>query len=397
MKFKESRVYKWIDKRFNITPLVDYMDKKDIPLGYGNVWRCRKKLPFPDFVDLLVHRHYVWYYFGGITLFLFLVQIVTGALLLMYYQAGENTAYESVQFIMSKVEYGWLIRSVHSWAANLMIFTGFIHMFSVLFTKAYRAPRELTWITGAIMLILAMVEGFSGYLLPWSKLSYFAVQIGTKMMDVVPVVGDFMLQLLRGGENVSGDTLHRFLGIHVTILPLSIVLLLALHLLFIQRQGMSEPLDAEDYMKKIKEKTGETPRMRTMKFFPNFILRDVVVWLIVLNVLVLLAVFFPWELGEKADPLASAPKDIRPEWFFMAMFVVLELVPKEIGITLFTIVGIIWFLIPFIDRKAKRGEKSSVMFIFGLTIFVLFVVLTIAGYLIPAETFTEFHEWIGKL
>ncbi len=389
MGIKDSKAYKWIDERYQITTFTDFMKKKDVPMGCGNIWDYWGRVSFPDFVNRLVHRHYVWYYFGGITLFLFIVQVVTGILLLFYYQSGEDTAYESIRFIMSDVSYGWLIRSVHSWAANLMIFAAFIHMFSVLFTKAYRKPRELTWITGIILLTLAMAEGFSGYLLPWNELSYFAVRIGTAMMDVMPFVGDFFMKFLRGGDNVTAATLHRFLGFHVAILPMAIFALVGLHLFFIQRQGMSQPIDVEERKALIKSETGIEPRFNNMKFFPNFVLRDVVVWLIVLNILVILAIYFPWELGKKADPLASSPPNIKPEWFFLAMFVVLELIPKEIAIALFTIVAIIWTIIPFIDRKASQGKKSHLIFIFGLTIFILFVALTIIGYFVPTEWFSK--------
>lgn len=358
---KQTKLFKIVDERYQIEPLVDYMAKKEVP----------------------IHRAYVWYYFGGVTLFLFIVQIITGILLLFYYQPGTDTAYESIQFIMSKVEYGWLIRSLHSWAANLMVLTAFIHGFSVLFTKAYRKPRELTWVTGAFLLLLSMIAGFSGYLLPWNKLSYFAVQIGTKMMDTIPFVGDYFLQVLRGGEDVTGATLHRFFGFHITIIPIIFIMIVFFHLLFVQRQGMSEPF-------KPFSKQPEKDR-KAMKFFPNFVLRDIVVWLIVLNILVILAVFFPWELGEKADPLASAPKNLKPEWFFLAMYVVLEIVPKEVGVVLFTIIGILWFLIPFLDRKTSRGESSNVVIILGIIFGILLIILTLMGHFYDSEFFSKLH------
>ena len=127
-----KRIYNWIDERVELKGLVDYMGKKYVP----------------------VHRHSEWYYFGGVSLFLFIIQVVTGILLLLYYKSGEELAFESINFIMSKVQFGWLIRSVHSWTANLFILSAMIHMFSVFFEKAYRKPREITWITGMLMFFL---------------------------------------------------------------------------------------------------------------------------------------------------------------------------------------------------------------------------------------------------
>ena len=150
-----QKIYKWIDKRVQLETLVEFMGKKYVP----------------------VHRKSVWYYFGGVSLFLFIIQVVTGILLLLYYKGSEQLAFESVQFIMSKVQFGWLIRSIHSWAANLFILSAFIHMFSVFFERSYREPREITWVTGMLMLFLALGFGFSGYLLPWNELAFFAASV----------------------------------------------------------------------------------------------------------------------------------------------------------------------------------------------------------------------------
>src|SRR5437660_4377611 len=144
-------------------------------------WLSKKSVP--------IHRHTIWYYFGGMTLFLFSIQVVTGILLLLYYRPTAESAFESVQFIMAEVRFGWLGRSLHSWSANLMILTLFIHLTSVYLTRAYRAPREMTWITGVALRVLALGFGFSGYLLPWNKLALFATQVGTQVVGSVPVVG----------------------------------------------------------------------------------------------------------------------------------------------------------------------------------------------------------------
>ncbi|MEJ2501892.1 MAG: cytochrome b N-terminal domain-containing protein, partial [Gemmatimonadota bacterium] len=166
-----------------------------------------------------VHRHSVWYYLGGMALFLFLLQVATGVLLLFYYRPSAEGAFESVQFLMAEVEFGWLIRSIHSWGANLMVLTLFVHLFSTLLLKAYRAPREVTWMSGVVLFGLALGLGFTGYLLPWNELAFFATRVGTEIPAVMPVVGDFRKELLRGGEDVTGATLTRFFGFHVWVLP----------------------------------------------------------------------------------------------------------------------------------------------------------------------------------
>src|SRR5438270_966699 len=210
---------KWLDERFGWDALIAPLRKKTVPM----------------------HRLSYWYFLGGITLFLFVIQVLTGILLLLYYRAGADEAFESVQYIMTQVKFGWLIRSVHSWSANLMIFTAFAHMFSVLFLKAYRKPRELTWVSGVILLFLVMGFGFSGYLLPWNTLAFCATKVGTEIAGQVPLIGRHIVIFLRGGEEVTGATLTRFFGFHVAVLPGLTTLFLLLHLALVQRFGISVP------------------------------------------------------------------------------------------------------------------------------------------------------------
>lgn len=157
----------WLDERLPLADLVDALRHKSVPQ----------------------HRYSIWYYFGGMTLFLFGIQIGTGALLLLYYRPSAAEAYESVQFIVTRVPFGWLIRSIHAWSANLMVASAFAHLLSVLFLHAYRRPRELTWITGVMLLALTLAFGFTGYLLPWNEVSFFATRVGTDVAGTMPVVG----------------------------------------------------------------------------------------------------------------------------------------------------------------------------------------------------------------
>ena len=182
-----------------------------------------------------------FYYLGGMALFLFMVQVVTGVLLALYYKPSPDQAFESVRAIMTEVNFGWLIRSAHSWSANLLIGVLFLHLLTTYMMRAYRRPREITWVTGVLLLALFMAFGFSGYLLPWNELAFFATRVGTAIVGVVPVIGNQLLLLARGGENVTGDTLARFYALHVVILPLLTLGLLGVHLFLVQKHGMSVP------------------------------------------------------------------------------------------------------------------------------------------------------------
>ena len=323
-----------------------------------------------------VHSSTIWYYFGGITLFLFVIQVLTGILLLLYYRPTAAEAFESVQFIMTQVQFGWLVRSIHSWAANLMVLTAMIHMFSAFFLRAYRRPRELTWLSGMILLFLAMGFGFSGYLLPWNELAFFATRVGTDMAGAVPLIGPYLLEFLRGGEEVTGATLTRFFGFHVAVLPGITTLLLLFHLAMVQKWGMSSP----------REESGPP---KTMPFFPNFVLRELIAWYGALGVLGALAALYPWELGTKADPFASAPAGIRPEWFFLAPFHTLKLIPSQVGfiegelLGLFGMAGAVglWVLAPFWAQYLERKRLPFVVTSIGVFAVAYYAVFTLLGYL----------------
>ncbi len=325
-----------------------------------------------------LHRHRLWYYFGGMTLFLFAIQVATGILLLLYYRPSAEEAYESVQFLMAEVQFGWLIRSIHAWSANLMVATLFIHLFSALLLKAYRRPREITWMSGVALFGVTLGFGFTGYLLPWNELAYFATKVGTEITGAVPFVGHFMLRLLRGGDEVTGATLTRFYGIHVAILPAIVTGILGLHLYLVQKHGMSVPPSVE---------RAGGPR-RTMPFVPDFLLRDMVGWLSALAVLAALAAFLPAELGKKADPFAPAPIGIKPEWYFMFMFQTLKYLPATIlgiegevvGILGFGLGGLFLLFLPFLDRHAEHGGRSTVFTWIGVGIIVFVIALTYLGY-----------------
>jgi cytochrome b6 len=326
-----------------------------------------------------LHKLSYWYFLGGITLFLFGIQVCTGILLLLYYRPSANEAFESVQYIMTRVQFGWLVRSIHSWAANLMIFTAFAHMFSVLFLRSYRKPRELTWVSGMILLFLVMGFGFSGYLLPWNTLAFFATKVGTEIAGQVPVIGRSIVIFLRGGEEVTGATLSRFFGFHVAVLPGITTLLLLLHIALVQKFGMSVPPREEQLQ------AAAPAQAREMKFFPNFLLRELMAWYIALGVLGALAALSPWGLGTKADPFAPAPAGIKPEWYFLFMFQTLKMIPAKIGfvdgevlgILVFGVAGAVWVLLPFFDHLGRgRGQR----WIMGAGVFGLVYMVAMSVY-----------------
>jgi len=354
-----ARVRDWLDERFGWDELIAPLRKKTVP----------------------VHRYSHWYFLGGITLFLFLIQVGTGILLLLYYRPSANEAFESVQYIMTRVEFGWLVRSIHSWAGNLMILTAFAHMFSVLFLRAYRKPRELTWVSGMLLLFLALGFGFSGYLLPWNTLAFFAIKVGTEVAGQVPLIGKWLVVFLRGGEEVTGATLTRFFGFHVALLPGITTLLIALHVALVQRFGISVPRSLEAQWKTLPSVK------REMRFFPNFLLRELMAWYVALGVLGALAALAPWELGTKADVFAPAPAGIRPEWYFLFMFQTLKVLPAKVwfidgevlGVLAFGAGGLLWLLLPFFDRN---GQGRARQWILGAGIFAVayIIAMTVYGY-----------------
>jgi cytochrome b6 len=350
-------IIRWLDDRIGWSEIREFLSHKTVPL----------------------HRYTVFYYLGGMTLFFFLVQVCTGVLLMLYYRPSAEEAFESIEFLVTAVPFGWLVRSIHAWSANLMVFFAVLHLVSVYFMKAYRPPRELTWVTGVLLLFLALGFGFSGYLLPWNQLSFFATRVGTDIAGVVPVVGNFILRFLRGGDRVTGATLSRFYGWHTAILPAITFSVLTVHLALVQIKGMSVPATVED----------EVKRRPPMRFFPHFALRDLSGWIFALGVLAALAAFLPWELGEKADPFAPAYANIRPEWYYIFMFQTLKLVPggeifgveyEAIPIVLFGVAGALLMAVPFLDRGAARDGRSRGWSIAAVVVLAWVVGMTCWGY-----------------
>lgn len=348
----KAGIKSWIDVRFDLAGITKFLKEKKIPH----------------------HRHSIWYYTGSGILLFFSIQVVTGIMLLFYYKPTLEKANQSVGRIIKEVPLGWIIRSVHSWSASLMIAFVFIHLISIWLIKSYRKPRELTWMSGVFLLVITLGFGFTGYLLPWDTLSVSATKVGTDIPSTIPIVGSWLTKFLRGGEDVTGDTLTRFFGFHVCILPLFILILIGLHVYLIQKQGMSLPLDVEKKKEKVKE----------LPFWPNFVYREAVIWLVFIGIVITLAIFFPPSLGKKADLMAPAPVGIKPEWYFLFLFQVLKIFPGKVlfingdtlAVLLILILGILFFFLPVVDSRPE-GRKGKIITLIAWALIFYAVALTV--------------------
>ncbi|MFQ6088867.1 MAG: cytochrome bc complex cytochrome b subunit [Candidatus Methanofastidiosia archaeon] len=216
----QDKLYRYFDERLEIKEALEKFLRKPVPIHATNWMFC----------------------FGGLTFLMFAIQVVTGVLLMVYYVPTPEQAYKSVQFIMRDVNFGWLIRSLHHWAANGMVLMIGLHMARVFYMGAYKKPRELNWIVGVILLFITLGFGFTGYLLPWDQKAFWATTVASELANSIPFIGPYLLVIMRGGQEISGATLTRFYSVHVFILPAIIVAFLLLHFAIIRRQGISGPL-----------------------------------------------------------------------------------------------------------------------------------------------------------
>ena len=213
------RLWDWLDKRYALQTLFDAL----------------LHIPIPGTART--------YYLGGITLFLFGIQGITGILLAIYYKPTPDGAYDSILFIMNEVRFGWLIRSIHSWGANLMVVFCVLHLLRVFVQGAYKPPREFNWVAGVFLLLLTLGFGFTGYLLPWDQRAYWATTVGSEMARVVPVIGTSVLEFMRAGSEITALTLSRFFGVHVLVLPVALGAIVLVHLVMVHQQGLADPTE----------------------------------------------------------------------------------------------------------------------------------------------------------
>ncbi len=307
--------------------------------------------------------HISWFHvFGSLSMLLFGSQTVTGVLLLMYYRPTPEAAHQSIQYITANVHFGWLCRQIHAWGASLMILAVVLHMIRVFFSGGYKKPRELTWVTGVLLFILTITFGFTGYLLPWNQIAFWATTVGTESANKVPVIGGWLQYFLRGGESVTGETLSRFFVVHVIILPWALGGLIVAHLFLMRLKNLAtlEPVDEEP----------PVSAEHGIPFFPVHVAKEAAVAILLMAVLVTLAIVSPWGIGEAADPLVT-PEHIKPEWYFLPSYQLLKYFEGPygaiIGIFACSVPFVLLFVWPFLDRGKQRHPRKRPLAVgFGL-------------------------------
>ena len=294
--------------------------------------------PLPKHINLL-------FSLGSLAMFLLLLQAVTGAFLALYYSPSPEHAHNAVTYINEEVPFGAFVRGLHHWGASAMVIIVFLHLLRVVLYGSYKAPRELTWIFGVLLLLVVLGFGFTGYLLPWDEKAYWATVVGVEISSTAPVLGDFVAKVMRGGTEIGAVTLSRFYALHTIWLPWLAFGLVGVHLFFVRYYGSSgKPENTPEEMK-----TGKP-------FYPDQVFEDVVGMLILFAVLASVALFVPVPLEDVADP-TNADYDPRPEWYFLFLFQLLKYFqgPFEIiGTFVIPTVGmVLLLLLPFLDKSER--------------------------------------------
>ena len=360
-----KKIYYWIDVRLGTHEIIT--EKRT---GY-----------------LLPKNVNAWYSLGSVLLVIFTMQVITGMLLMLYYVPDIDKAFDSVSFIMNEIPLGRLVRLFHAVGSSMMLLILLLHMFSVLFMGSYKSPRELHWLTGFFLLLMAMGISLTGYLLPWNQLSFWATTVATDCVSSIPVLGESFVEMLRGGKQVGTHTVGRFYTLHVGLLPAIIAILIGIHLFLIQRTGVSTPpFGLEDSTNKWQGETFEyEEHPGGVPFFPNFFLQDMIsisLYLACLMVLVFFLpnLFIPSTSYVPANPLVT-PSHIKPEWYFLANYQTLKLFPSEIiGLTVQALAMGFLALLPFIDRgKEKHPLKRPLFTVCAIGGIMLWVGMTVWG------------------
>jgi ubiquinol-cytochrome c reductase cytochrome b subunit len=328
----------------------------------------------------------IFYTLGFVALVIFSIQAITGVFLLVYYIPYSEMAFKSVQNIMSTIPYGWLFRQIHVVGSSLMVVVVLFHAIAVFFVGGYKKPRELTWIVGALMLLITVTFCLSGYLLPWSQLSYWATTIATTIPTAFPYFGEMVANLMKGSQQVSSITLNRFFAFHVMLLPLIFLVLVGLHVFLVRRIGISSPpfgksAELEEPWTEYRHESHPDG----YPFFPDFVLREVIVVMAFLAVMFFLIAFLPTlllpeEANIPANPFMT-PAHIKPEWYFLAPYQMLKIIPnKLLGISLQAIILLIFILWPLLDTKEENNllKRPHLRWVFFLSL-IFWVVFTLWG------------------
>jgi quinol-cytochrome oxidoreductase complex cytochrome b subunit len=292
---------------------------------------------------------------------------VTGILLALYYQPSPTTAYESIRYITEDATFGWFLRSMHKWAATLMIAAMILHQMRVYFTGAYRRPRELSWIIGMCLLMTTLLTGFTGYSLVFEQLSYWGATVAANISDAVPLVGRFAKQMLLAGDEYNARTLSRFYILHAAVLPTTIVLLVICHIAQVRMHGVTEFADPDE----------PPDQPRHFNFYPDHMLTELIIGLVLMILLCALANVFPAAMGPKADPLTT-PEVIKPEWFFYVSFRWLKLFSLSFAVLSTGFIVGAMFVWPWIDKVLRRvtGIEEISVYV-GIVATLLLIGLTV--------------------
>lgn len=357
-----DKAIKWVDKRFPLIPLwKEHLSEYYAPKNFN-----------------------FWYFFGSLALLMLCIQIITGIWLTMSYNPSELGAFDSVEYIMRDVSFGWLLRYTHSTGASFFFLVVYLHMFRSLLYGSYRKPRELLWITGVFIFILLMAESFFGYLLPWGNMSFWGAQVITSLFEAVPFIGANLVEIIRGNYNISGVILTRFFSLHVSAVPLIFVGLVVIHLLALHTVGSNNPDGIE--IKNNKDINGRP--LDGIPFYPYYVIKDIFAVGVFL-IMFFSVVFFAPTLGGifleapnfiPADSLKT-PDHIAPIWYMTPFYAILRAVPNKIGgvIAMGAAIGVIFFL-PWLDRSPVKSIRYKGL-ITKLLLILFVISFFILGYL----------------
>ena len=355
-----------------------------------------KRMPVDEFITSQVTDYFapknfnIWYFFGSIALGVLVLQLLSGIYLTMFYKVGETTSFDSVEFIMREVNYGWLIRYLHSTGASAFFIVVYLHMYRALLYGSYRPPRELLWLIGMLVYLALMAEAFMGYVLPWGNMSFWGAQVIVNLFGTIPGIGPGLVEWIRGDYGIADATLNRFFALHVALIPLALLLLVVLHLAALHETGSNNPDGIE-----IKDKAGRDGKpLDGIPFHPYYTVKDVFGFG-VFAVLFAIVLFFVPTLGglfleapnfEPANPL-STPEHIAPVWYFTPYYAILRAVPDQrLGALLMLLAVSAFLFLPWLDRSPVKSIRyKGWMSRTALTLFtVAFVALGYLG-LQPAE------------
>jgi ubiquinol-cytochrome c reductase cytochrome b subunit len=372
-----SNLMTWVDARFPATETYEYhMSKYYAPKNFN-----------------------FWYFFGVLSMVVLVNQLLTGFWLTMMYSPTAEGAFDSIEYIMRDVEYGWLIRYMHSTGASAFFVVVYLHMFRGLLYGSYKKPRELVWLIGMAIYLCLMAEGFFGYLLPWGNMSYWGAQVILNLAGAIPVVGDALVTWVRGDYLLSGATLNRFFAIHVAVIPLILVGLVFMHLVALHHVGSNNP-DGVD-IKKVKGADGVP--LDGIAFHPYYTVHDLVGIVVFLAIFSMVVFFFPDGGGyflekpnyDPANPLKT-PAHIAPVWYYTPFYAILRAVPSKLGgvIAMGAAIAIL-FVLPWLDKSPVKSIRyKGWMSKVWLAIFVVsFVSLGYLG-VVPATPVTTLMSQI---